>query len=241
MFKYGEKFRDVENKDSTGFGDYWYMMSPNERKCCQSLFPNVLSNLSDNVNDVILICLPCKDFARTSILSKKWRYNWCRRPELNLDKYHWITKNDFDNFIYFLSRNGIQHPVLHLSYEIQYKLPSSVFTCSQLRHLSLHNCPIHHSSTFKGFSRLIILELCEVIISSELLESLIYHCPLLDQLVLVILENLNTIEINVPTLRTLDFTGYTSSICLKNAPLLIKLSFAGRYMEVEDLEFAKKI
>ena len=145
---------------------------------------------------------------------------------------------EIDNFIYFLSRNGIQHPVLHLSYEIQYKLPSSVFTCSQLRHLSLHNCPIHHSSTFKGFSRLIILELCEVIISSELLESLIYHCPLLDQLVLVILENLNTIEINVPTLRTLDFTGYTS-ICLKNAPHLVKISLEGRYMEVDDLDFTK--
>lgn len=74
--------------------DYWYMMSPNERKCCRSLFPDVLSNLSDNVNDVILKCLPCKYSTRTSILSKKWRYNWCRRTELNLDKSHWITKND---------------------------------------------------------------------------------------------------------------------------------------------------
>ncbi|KAG5583740.1 hypothetical protein H5410_044174 [Solanum commersonii] len=256
---------------------FWYMMSPNESKCYRSLLPDVLSNLPDHVIDVILMCLPCKDSARTSILSKKWRYNWCRRTELTLDKSHWITKNDLlyptvkfkkiicqfltlhegpitkftldivnlenspeiDNFIYFLSRNGIQHLVLHLSFDNPYKLPSSVFTCSQLRHLSLHNCSIHHSSAFKGFNRLISLELCEVIISSELLESLIYHCPLLEQLVLVILENLDTIEINVPTLRTLDFTGYISSICLKNAPCLVKLSLEGRYMEVEDLDFAK--
>ncbi|KAH0638336.1 hypothetical protein KY285_034922 [Solanum tuberosum] len=258
-------------------GDYWYTMSPNESKCCRSLIPDVLSNLPDNVIDVILMCLPCKDAVRTSILSKKWRYKWCRRTEFTLDKSHWVTKNDLlhptikfkkiicqfltlhegpitkftldivnlenspeiDNFIYFLSRNGIQHLVLHLSFDNPYKLPSSVFTCSQLRHLSLHNCSIHHSSAFKGFNRLISLELCEVIISSELLESLIYHCPLLEQLMLVILENLDTIEINVPTLRTLDFTGYISSICLKNAPRLVKLSLEGRYMEVEDLDFAK--
>uniref|UniRef100_M1BTE4 Ubiquitin-protein ligase n=1 Tax=Solanum tuberosum TaxID=4113 RepID=M1BTE4_SOLTU len=258
-------------------GDYWYTMSPNESKCCRSLIPDVLSNLPDNVIDVILMCLPCKDAVRTSILSKKWRYKWCRRTEFTLDKSHWVTKNDLlhptikfkkiicqfltlhegpitkftldivnlenspeiDNFIYFLSRNGIQHLVLHLSFDNPYKLPSSVFTCSQLRHLSLHNCSIHHSSAFKGFNRLISLELCEVIISSELLESLIYHCPLLEQLMLVILENLDTIEINVPTLRTLDFTGYISSICLKNSPRLVKLSLEGRYMEVEDLDFAK--
>ncbi|KAH0739456.1 hypothetical protein KY290_038161 [Solanum tuberosum] len=258
-------------------GDYWYTMSPNESKCCRSLIPDVLSNLPDNVIDVILMCLPCKDAVRTSILSKKWRYKWCRRTEFTLDKSHWVTKNDLlhptikfkkiicqfltlhegpitkftldivnlenspeiDNFIYFLSRNGIQHLVLHLSFDNPYKLPSSLFTCSQLRHLSLHNCSIHHSSAFKGFNRLISLELCEVIISSELLESLIYHCPLLEQLMLVILENLDTIEINVPTLRTLDFTGYISSICLKNAPRLVKLSLEGRYMEVEDLDFAK--
>ncbi|WMV44205.1 hypothetical protein MTR67_037590 [Solanum verrucosum] len=165
-------------------GDYWYMMSPNESKCYRSLLPDVLSNLPDHVIDVILMRLPCKDAVRTSILSKKWRYNWCRRTELTLDKSHWITKNDLlyptvkfkkiicqfftlregpitkftldivnlenspeiDNFIYFLSRNDIQHLVLHLSFDNPYKLPSSVFTCSQLRHLSLHNCSIHHSS-----------------------------------------------------------------------------------------------
>uniref|UniRef100_M1B0P6 Ubiquitin-protein ligase n=1 Tax=Solanum tuberosum TaxID=4113 RepID=M1B0P6_SOLTU len=178
------------------------------RRHCRSLPPDILSNLPDNIIDVILMRLPCKDAMRTSILSKKWRYHWCRLTELTLDQSHWSTKEDLldptfkfskivyqlltlhegpinkftinivelrscpeiDFLIYFLSRNDIQHLVLHLprNEDEAYKL-SSLFTCSQLRHLTLDNCLIHPPSRFQGFDRLITLELCNVTISSELL------------------------------------------------------------------------
>ncbi|XP_009588668.1 F-box/FBD/LRR-repeat protein At1g13570-like [Nicotiana tomentosiformis] len=257
----------------------YYMMPPKGRKRCRSLLPDVLSNLLDNVVDVILMYLPCKDAVRTSILSTKWRYNWCRRTKLTLDESHWRTKNDrldhtvkfkkiinqflalhegpitkftlkinslkrcpkIDNFICFLSRNEIRYLVLHLPREKPYKLPSSLFTCSQLSHLTLHDCSINPSSAFKGFDKLISLELCRVTISSEFLESLISHCLLLEQFVLEIPEVVNRIEINASKLRSFDFTGCVSSIYLKNVPLLEKVSLIGdeSSMEAENFGFAK--
>ncbi|KAJ8561481.1 hypothetical protein K7X08_033958 [Anisodus acutangulus] len=256
------------------------MTLPKGRNHHLSLPLDFLSNLPDNVINLILIHLPCKDAVRTSILSKKWKYIWCRLTEFALDEWHWkspkglidptfkfmkiinqllthhegpITKftldihslescPKIDNFIYFLSRNGVQHLVLRLPCWKPYKLPSLLFTCSQLRHLSLCGCLIHPPSAFKGFNKLISLELRLVTISSELLEKLIAHCPLLEQLVLVeMLEVLNIVEINAPMLRSFDFTGCISSICLKNVPFLAKVSLIGEGSSVEarNFDFAK--
>ncbi|KAF3615857.1 hypothetical protein FXO38_34878, partial [Capsicum annuum] len=51
---------------------YCNMKPPKGRRHCRSLTPDVISDLPDNVIDVILLRLPCKDAVRTSILSKKW-------------------------------------------------------------------------------------------------------------------------------------------------------------------------
>ncbi|XP_069152482.1 F-box/FBD/LRR-repeat protein At1g13570-like [Solanum lycopersicum] len=218
--------------------------------------------------------MPCKDAVRTSVLSKKWRYHWCRRTELTLDESLWnredlnptvrfreiinqiltlhegpITKftldivhlkrsPEIDNFILFL-RNHIQHLVLHLPLGIQYTVPSTLFTCSQLRHLNLHFCSISHPSAFEGFDKLISLELCGVSTSSELLESLISHCPLLEKLEMSILEDLDMIEINAPMLKLFSFSGDISSICLKNVPRLVEASLIGDIEQTESLDFAK--
>ncbi|XP_049381018.1 F-box/FBD/LRR-repeat protein At1g13570-like isoform X4 [Solanum stenotomum] len=253
------------------------MMPPKARKLRRSLVPDALSYLPDNIIDVILMCLPSKDAVRTSILSKKWRYHWCRLTKLELDESLWITKKDLlnptikfrktmyqflslhegpitkftldvvhlascpeiDNFIYFLSRNDIQHLALHLPLRKEYKLPSLLFACSQLRHLSLCYCSIQHPSAFQGFDKLISLNLCEVNISSELLESLISHCPLLEELELDIANKSDTIEINAPMLRSFDLSGNISSVCLKNVPRLVKVLLYGDYIKAEDLDFAK--
>ncbi|XP_015166425.1 F-box/FBD/LRR-repeat protein At1g13570-like isoform X2 [Solanum tuberosum] len=251
------------------------MMPPNERNRCQSLTPDILTDLPNNVIDIILMRLPCEEAVRTSILSKRWRYHWCRLTKLTLDWSLWRTENDLLNptykfteiisqiltlhegpltdftlevdnlescpdigsFIYIVLRNNIQRLVLHLPEDS--KLPTSVFTCSQLRYLSLRNCSIHHPSAFEGFDKLISLELCEVTISSELLESIISHCPLLEQLILDIPKLLNTIEIDAPMLSSFDFTGNISSICLKNVPLLVEVSLAGYQIMEKDIDFAK--
>ncbi|XP_055823230.1 F-box/FBD/LRR-repeat protein At1g13570-like [Solanum dulcamara] len=252
------------------------MMPPKGIEHCRSLMPDVLSNLPHNVIDVILMLLPCKDAVRTSVLSKEWRYHWCRLTGLTLDRSLWKTTKhllnptvrfreiiyqlltlhegpiteftldvvrlescpEIDNFVFFL-RNHIQHLVLHLPVRKLYKLPSSLFTCSQLRHLDLHYCSIDHLSSFQGFDKLISLELCGISISSELLESLISHCPLLEQLLLSISKDLDRIEINAPMLRLFSFIGDISSVCLKNVPRLVNVSLVGDSVQAENLDFAK--
>ncbi|XP_019257685.1 PREDICTED: F-box/LRR-repeat protein At4g14103-like [Nicotiana attenuata] len=174
-------------------GVYFFMTSPKDKKrSSQRVSLDILSNLPGNLIDEILIRLPLQDAVRTSILSKKWRYNWCKLPELTLNEQayrtsekpillattftnivnHLLTLHSgpitkftlnfdpylipcptFDNLIYFLSRNGIQHLVLRLPWGIEpYKLPSSFFSCLQLRHLTLQNCLIELlPPAFKGF------------------------------------------------------------------------------------------
>ncbi|MCD7473543.1 hypothetical protein HAX54_015453 [Datura stramonium] len=67
-----------------------------------------------------------------------------------------------------------------------------------------------------------------------MLESVISHCRLLERLVLEISELLDIIEINAPMLRSFDFKGYISSLCLKNVPLLAKASLI-EYLKIEIL------
>ncbi|PHT67588.1 hypothetical protein T459_27075 [Capsicum annuum] len=134
-----------------------------------------------------------------------------------------------DDFIHFLSRNGIQHLVLRLPIRGKpYELPSSLFTCSQLRHLTLQNCVIPHQPAFKGFDRLISLELRDVTISCELLERFVSHCLLVEQFVLQISgASRNIIKISAPILRSNDYTGNLRCVCLKTIPLE-KLSLSHR-------------
>ncbi|XP_055809507.1 FBD-associated F-box protein At4g10400-like [Solanum dulcamara] len=140
------------------------------------------------------------------------------------------TCPNIDNLIRFLSRNAIQHLVLKLPIRGRpYKLPSSFFTCFQLRHLTLQNCSIPDQPSFEGFDRLISLELRDVTVSSKLLERLISRWLLLEQLVLQISgASSDVIEISAPILRSFDYTGNIRSVCLKNIPRLAKLSLSHR-------------
>lgn len=237
-------------------------MPPKDKKRgSRVVAPDMLSNLPENIIDAILMHLPLRDAVRTSILSKTWRYNWCRLPVLTLDQalwdrtnhaisptirftniiYHLLTLHvgpiskftlsiatlgdcpKIDNLICFLSRNGIQHLVLQFPNSTLYKLPSSFFTCSQLRHLSLCNCSIVFPPAFKGFDKLVSLELSEVTISSNFIGSFISCCPLLEQLVLH-LAITNHIQIRAPKLRSFDFTGNLIFLSLEGVPLLENLS-----------------
>ncbi|EEF47655.1 hypothetical protein RCOM_1465130 [Ricinus communis] len=46
---------------------------------------DIISHLSDNVVDNILMFLPLRDAVRTSALSQKWRHNWETLPQLVFD------------------------------------------------------------------------------------------------------------------------------------------------------------
>ncbi|XP_059315548.1 F-box/FBD/LRR-repeat protein At1g13570-like [Lycium ferocissimum] len=244
------------------------MDSNGEKRDCQSVPLDVLGSLPESVIDDILICLPLRDAVRTSMLSRKWRYKWCRISQLKLDDTLWETTKDMisptvkftniiyhlltfhagpiskfilsildlrdcpeiDKLVYFLSRNGIQHLDLRFFMYKQYKVPSSIFTCLQLRHLSLESCSIQLAPPdFKGFDRLISLKLCRVVISSKILESLISNCPLLEQLLLHNNAYIGVIEINAPMLRSFDCIESTGLICLKSVSHLAKLTLRLRH------------
>ncbi|KAH0748150.1 hypothetical protein KY290_027382 [Solanum tuberosum] len=78
---------------------------------------------------------------------------------------YWKIYPPIDNLLYFLSRNRIQHLVLRLPRQL--KLPPSFFTCLNLRHMFLQNCLLLPPPDFKGFDRLISLELHEVIAKGQ--------------------------------------------------------------------------
>ena len=76
-------------------GIYWYIMPPKEKKCGSRVVdPDKLSNLPENIIDAIVMDLSLRDAVRTSILSKTWRYNWCRLSVLMLDQVLWNMTNN---------------------------------------------------------------------------------------------------------------------------------------------------
>ncbi|KAK4369775.1 hypothetical protein RND71_009250 [Anisodus tanguticus] len=92
-----------------------YVMPPKGRKRSRSLPPDVLSNLPDNVIDVILMCFPCKDAVRTSILSKKWS-SICLKNVPRLVKVSLagddMRAEDLDFAKVFESCSALEHPLL---------------------------------------------------------------------------------------------------------------------------------
>lgn len=131
--------------------------------------------------------------------------------------------SEIDQLIYFASKNGTQEFTLRI-WTGTYKLPSSLFSCLQLKHLNLHSCMFKPPPEFKGFSRLLSLELREVVISADILSSLISSCPLLERLTVESSTSFEHLEIAAPNLRFLRCKGLFSSICFKNTPQLARVS-----------------
>ncbi|PHT64762.1 hypothetical protein T459_29187 [Capsicum annuum] len=126
---------------------YCNMKPPKGRRHCRSLTPDVISDLPDNVIDVILLRLPCKDAVELIEIRVK-------------------------------ALEGV-----HSGYGDTHEDP----------------------------------------------KLLVINDPTIT----------NIIEIDAPMLRSFDFDGNITSIFLKNAPLLVKVSLKGYGMNAEDLDFAK--
>ncbi|CAL5399133.1 unnamed protein product [Camellia sinensis] len=106
-----------------------------------------------------------------------------------------------------------------------YKLPSSLFSCLQLKILSLRSCMFKPPpEEFKGFSSLLALELYDVVITANTFSSLISSCPLLEYLVLGHSTSVSYLDITAPNLKSLFCEGLFSSICFKKTPQLAKVT-----------------
>ena len=219
-----------------------------------------ISNLPWDVLDAILVHLPLKDAARTSILSSKWRYKWISLSQFVFDDkcfsntllnkvdrwgeimkiIHRVQKNhsgpiekfklaayccpnhlDLDQWMHFLAEKGIKEFVLKEFYFIRrFKLPCCLFSCQQLRHLELYGCTFKLPPEFKGFKCLASLQLRQVCVDSDTLESLILQCPVLERLILLKIDGLTCLKIHNPNLKYLKIYTEFGNIYLENNPLL---------------------
>ncbi|XP_044490563.1 F-box/FBD/LRR-repeat protein At1g13570-like isoform X1 [Mangifera indica] len=143
--------------------------------------------------------------------------------QLSTTQLQWCP--DIDQWILFLSRNDIRELVLELGEGELFRVPSCLFNCRKLTHLELFHCEFNPPLAFKGFSCLKSLNLHQVLVASEAIESLISSCPLLESLSLSHFDSLD-LFICAPNLKYLFLEGEFKDICLENTPLLVSLSVA---------------
>ncbi|XP_057508192.1 F-box/FBD/LRR-repeat protein At1g13570-like [Actinidia eriantha] len=131
---------------------------------------------------------------------------------------------DIDQLILFVTKNGVQEFSLRVWKPDCYKLPSSLFSCLQLEHMDLRSCMFKPPHGFKGFSRLLSLTLCEVVITDDVFSNLISTCPLLETLWLEMSTSLDYLEIAAPNLTFLYCEGIFRGIDLKTTPYIEEVS-----------------
>ncbi|XP_069152821.1 F-box/FBD/LRR-repeat protein At1g13570-like [Solanum lycopersicum] len=101
-------------------------------------------------------------------------------------------------------------------------------------HLYFKECEIQLPCFFKGFNKLIRLILKSITLSSDMFESLISNCPLLEDLVLKDIHNPYFMSINAPKLRSFVFRGDLQLIHLENVPVLSNVLYAPRELVLDD-------
>uniref|UniRef100_M1CY71 Ubiquitin-protein ligase n=1 Tax=Solanum tuberosum TaxID=4113 RepID=M1CY71_SOLTU len=133
---------------------------------------------------------------------------------------------DIDHWMHFLSKKNVQEFTLHVSLGNKYHSPHHLFTFQQLRFLELQDCLFHPPLGFKGFEKLINLDLVRVTFDPSIFTNLISKSPLLERLRLRCCTNLDILEIDAANLKFYEFIGKTKSISFRNAPMLEKVTVA---------------
>ncbi|XP_010273606.1 PREDICTED: F-box/FBD/LRR-repeat protein At1g13570-like [Nelumbo nucifera] len=138
--------------------------------------------------------------------------------------------SDIDQWIVFLSRNGIKEFVLEMWYcrdqEQQFVVPSSLFTCQNLRMLKLRNCVFIPPPTFKSFPCLRTLWLQCVTCTDDIMRSLITSCTLLEKLFIKDIHGLSSLQVYGPNLKYLNVWGEFIEIFIQHSPLLVDAKFS---------------
>ncbi|XP_015894253.3 F-box/FBD/LRR-repeat protein At1g13570 isoform X1 [Ziziphus jujuba] len=133
--------------------------------------------------------------------------------------------SDIDQWILFLSRNDIKELVLELGEGEWFRVPSCLFHCKKLTRLELFRCELDPPPSFTGFLGLKSLNLHQVIVAPDVIESLISSCPQLESLALSYFDSL-ALNVCAPNLKYLCLEGEFKDICLENTPLLVSVSVA---------------
>lgn len=127
---------------------------------------------------------------------------------------------DVDQWMLFLSRNDVRELTLELGGgDDLVRVPSCLFSCKYLTHLELSRFELDPPPTFKGFPCLKTLNLQQVFMAREAIESLISSCPLLESLTLYYFDGWD-LNIYAPNLKALCLEGEFKNICLEKTPQL---------------------
>lgn len=132
---------------------------------------------------------------------------------------------DIDQWILYLSRHDIKELTLELGEGEWFRAPHCLFSCNKLSHIELFRCELDPPPNFRGFLCLKTLNLQQVLVAPEVIESLISGCPLLESLTLSYFDSL-ALTIRAPNLKYLCLEGEFKDICLENTPLLTAMSVA---------------
>ncbi|KAM0058863.1 putative FBD domain, leucine-rich repeat domain superfamily, F-box-like domain superfamily [Helianthus debilis subsp. tardiflorus] len=171
---------------------------------------DLITTLPQAIIETILCLLPIEEAARTSILSREWRYKWTTIPKLVFsrssvkksteEKQRERRKKD-------LSPYGVPF----------YGLPLYILPWRHLTDLHLASCVLDHQPIFNGISSLTTLSLKGVTMSIETLLHLLSNCPSLKSLCLIInnedlLDNENPSIVELfkclPMIENLTTWGY---------------------------------
>ncbi|XP_057799065.1 F-box/FBD/LRR-repeat protein At1g13570-like isoform X1 [Salvia miltiorrhiza] len=135
---------------------------------------------------------------------------------------------DIDQWVRLLPNNTLQELTLHVSRGEAHRLSSHLLTFQHLKNLRLYNCVFDPVPGFKGFSKLVNLELQSVVLVPESFTTFIASCPAVERLRLIHCTSFDCLELTGPKLKYFEFNGVFKSVSFKNCPALkdIKLTFS---------------
>uniref|UniRef100_A0A0E0K0Q3 RRM domain-containing protein n=1 Tax=Oryza punctata TaxID=4537 RepID=A0A0E0K0Q3_ORYPU len=113
----------------------------------------------------------------------------------------------FDRWMYMLSRKKPRSITIKFLVGDYYKIPSSLFSISDLEYLHLKRCTIGMPQEFEGFKRLTVLNLKYFSSTDSDINNLISSCHLLNTLRLKYFEGITCLSIQAQALQDLEVKG----------------------------------
>lgn len=125
-----------------------------------------------------------------------------------------------DRWISMLSKKVPKAITIKFASGPKFKIHSSLFSISDLKHLRVKYCIITLPRKFEGFKRLVVLNLKSFFCTDSDISYLISSCPMLNTLRLKYFEGINCLNIQAPVLEVLEVEGQFEDLHL-NAPSLL--------------------
>lgn len=133
-------------------------------------------------------------------------------------------------YIFWSNNSCIEDFILCLNPDYRYLIPEWLFSFQHLRHLHLQGVKL--PLTFEGFKKLVTLILIDVRNELGMLHTFTSQCPMLEFLMVEFVDDTELYSLHVvgPNLKTFEFCGLCTSICLE-CPRIKKVSLDFRGFE----------